>query len=405
MVIESTTHTPQACVQNIGDAELSYLRYEGEGPPLIFLHATGFQPWLWHPLARELADDYRIIAPSFCDHRETDPDEGGLNWMTLAEDTVRLCTALQLDRPFLVGHSMGATVLLIANALCGLPAAGMILIEPILLPPEFYRGAMRVDEHPLAAKAIKRTNFWRDRDDAMAYLRSRTLFQGWTEEMLELYILHGMTGGDNGGLRLACSPQREAALFMGGRQFDPWPLLPKVSCPVLIVEGEKSDSKGFIDVDRIQSLIPNSRRRTVKGAGHLVPMERPREVTRIIREFFHSLRQRNNEMDYAVSLRRDRLLKQPKEDVSMAMAKAVKKAAKAPAKAAAKAKPAKKAAAKAKPAKKAAAKAKPAKKAAAKAKPAKKATGKSTGKEGGSKSQAGGEKAREGEEVILSTVG
>jgi lipase len=291
MVNESTNHTPQICVQNIGDAELSYLRYDGEGSPLILLHAAGFQPWLWHPLARELADAYRIIAPSFCDHRKTDPEEGGLNWMTLAEDTVRLCTVLQFDRPFLVGHSMGATVLVIANALYKLPAAGMVLIEPILLPPEFYRGSIRVDEHPLAAKAIKRTNFWRDRDDAMAYLRSRTLYQGWTEEMLELYILHGMTGGDNGGLRLACSPQREVALFMGGRQFDPWPLLPRISCPVLVVDGEKSDNKGFIDLDRIQALIPNCERRTVKDAGHLVPMERPREVTSIIRKFFRPLRQ------------------------------------------------------------------------------------------------------------------
>src|SRR5512140_3370909 len=136
MVIESTKHTPQICAQNIGDAELSYLRYEGEGPSLIFLHATGFQPWLWHPLARELADEYGIIAPSFCDHRETDPEKGGLNWATLAEDIVRLCTVLQLSKPFLVGHSMGATVLLIANALYDLPAAGMVLIEPILLPSE-----------------------------------------------------------------------------------------------------------------------------------------------------------------------------------------------------------------------------------------------------------------------------
>jgi lipase len=356
MVNESTIHTPQACVQNIGDAELSYLRYDGEGPPMILLHAAGFQPWLWHPLARELADAYRIIAPSFCDHRKTDPEAGGLNWMTLAEDTVRLCTVLQLDRPFLVGHSMGATVLVIANALYGLPAAGMVLIEPILLPPEFYQGSLRVDEHPLAAKAIKRTNFWRDRDVAMAYLRSRTPYQGWTEEMLELYTLHGMTGGENGGLQLTCSPEREVALFMGGRQFDPWPLLASVSCPVLIVEGEMSDNKRFIDLDRIQSLIPNSHIRTVKGAGHLVPMERPREVTRIIREFFYSLRRRKDEMDYAVSLKRDRLLKQLKEDVSMATVKKAKKAAvKAPAKAAAKAKPAKKAAAK-KPVKKAAAK-------------------------------------------------
>ena len=281
---------PQICRQNIGDAEISYLLYEGEGPPLIFLHATGFQPWLWHPLARELAGAYRIVAPSFCNHREPDPENGELSWATLAEDTIRLCDALQLTRPFLVGHSMGATVHMIANAFYGLPAAGMVLIEPILLPREFYLGHMRVDEHPLAARAIKRTNFWRDRDEAMAYLRSRALFQGWDEEMLELYINHGMTGGENGGLRLACSPRQEAALFMGGRQFDPWPLLPKVSCPVLIVEGEQSENRGFIDLDRIQSLIPNCERRQVKDAGHLIPMERPREVTLLIREFFSAPR-------------------------------------------------------------------------------------------------------------------
>jgi pimeloyl-ACP methyl ester carboxylesterase len=197
---------------------------------------------------------------------------------------------LHLERPLLVGHSMGATVLVIANALHGLSSAGMVLIEPILLPSGFYQGSMRVDEHPFAARAIKRTNFWRDQDDAMDYLRSRTLFQGWDEEMLELYVRHGMTGRRDGGLQLACSPQREAALFMGGRQIDPWPLLPKISCPVLIVEGEKSENRGIIDTDRIQSLIPNCSRRSVKDAGHLIPMERPQEVTRLIGEFFLPLR-------------------------------------------------------------------------------------------------------------------
>jgi lipase len=292
MVNESSNHTPQICVQDIGDAELPYLLYAGEGPPLLFLHATGFQPWLWHPLARELADGYRILAPSFCDHRVSDPEEGGLNWATLAEDTVRLCKILHIENPFLVGHSMGATVLMIANALHGLPAAGMILIEPILLPAAFYEGSMRVDEHPFAARAIKRTNHWQDREDAMNYLRSRSLFRGWDEEMLELYVRHGMTGRKDGGLQLACTPLQEAALFMGGRQFDPWPLLPKISCPALIVEGEKSENRGIIDLDRIQSLIPGCQRRVVKDAGHLIPMERPREMTRLIREFFLPLKTR-----------------------------------------------------------------------------------------------------------------
>lgn len=286
------SHTPQNCTQQIGDAEISYLFYDGDGPSLIFLHATGFLPWLWHPLARELADSYRIFAPYFCDHRESDPENGGLDWTTLAEDLSRFCAGLHLDKPFLAGHSMGATVSMMANAIMGLPMAGMVLIEPILLPPEFYKLQISVAQHPFASKAIRRTNFWRDRDEAKAYLYSRSLFQGWDEEMLELYLHHGMSGED-GGLHLTCSPRREAALFMGGMQYDPWPLLSRVSCPVLILEGEKSDNREIIDQERVRSLIPDCIHQRVEGAGHLIPMEKPREVTRLIREFFRPLRPGN----------------------------------------------------------------------------------------------------------------
>ena len=291
---EKTGPTPQICTQDIGDAELPYLLYEGEGPPLILLHATGFQPWLWHPLARELAREYRIFAPYFCDHRQKDPEDGGLSWMILAEDIVRLCKILDLEKPFLAGHSMGATILMIANAHFGLPASGLVLIEPILLPSDLYRNPIGLQDHPLASKAVRRTNSWRDKEEAMAYLRSRALFRRWDEEMLELYIRHGMTE-DEKGLRLACSPRREAALFMGGMRYDPWPELPDVSCPVCILEGEKSERAAFIDLDRVQALLPDCRRTVVRDAGHLVPMERPREVTRLIGEFFGPLKREKGE--------------------------------------------------------------------------------------------------------------
>jgi lipase len=286
---ETNSHKPQTCTQSIGDAKISYLFYEGDAPSLIFLHATGFLPWLWHPLARELAGSYRIFAPSFCDHRETDPENGGFNWLTLAEDLSHFCRNLSLKNPFLVGHSMGATVAMMANALGSLSAAGMVLIEPILLPQEFYKQNISLEQHPLASKAIRRTNFWHNRNEARDYLQSRSLFQGWDAEMLELYLHYGMAGAD-GGLRLTCSPRREAALFMGGMRYDPWPLLSRVSCPVLILEGEKSDNHGFVDLDRVRSLIPDCTHQRVGGAGHLIPMEKPREVTGIIREFFRSLR-------------------------------------------------------------------------------------------------------------------
>ena len=251
-------------------------------------------------MAQELARSFQVIAPSFCDHRQADPNNGGLRWTTLAEDTVRLCEVLRLNKPFLVGHSMGATVLMLAHARHGLPAAGMVLIEPILLPAEFYQLQITLEQHPFAAKAVKRTNFWRDRAEAKSYLHSRPLFQEWDEEMVELYLNHGMAEAKNGGLQLVCSPEQEASLFMGGIQFDPWPWLPKVSCPVLLLEGGKSERRGMIDFQRMRSLLPNCEYRLIEQAGHMLPMERPGEVTRLVGDFFRPLRDSGNRRERRV---------------------------------------------------------------------------------------------------------
>jgi lipase len=277
---------PQVLLQDIGDADLSYLHYEGDGETIIFLHATGFLPWLWHPIAKALSPKYRIIAPYFCDHRETDPEKGGLNWMKLAQDLFVFCEKLDITTPFLVGHSMGATVLTMVAATLELEPQSMILIEPIFLPQDFYRIQLKVEDHPLASKSIKRRNHWESEAEAIEYLRSRPLFAKWDDEMIGLYIRYGMVEGETGGLELTCSPLREASLFMGGMQYDPWPLLPKITCPVLVLEGEASENRSYIDLEKATSLFPQGSHRIMPGAGHLIPMEQPGEITRIIREFF-----------------------------------------------------------------------------------------------------------------------
>lgn len=284
------TQMPQVLTQDIGDTDLSYLLYEGDGPAIILLHATGFLPWLWHPIARELAPAWRVIAPYFCDHRESDPHQGGLNWLTVAQDLANFCSALGIGKPAMAGHSMGATVITLAAAAFELDARGLVLFEPIFLPEDFYKSQITVDMHPLASKAIRRRDTWDSGDEAHGYLRSKALFRNWDEEMLDLYVEYGMRRLDAGGLQLACSPLREASLFMGGMQYDPWPLLPKVSCPVLVLEGEESENRAFIDLKKATSAFRNGTYRLVNGAGHLIPQEKPSESLEIIREFFETLR-------------------------------------------------------------------------------------------------------------------
>lgn len=279
---------PEHKTVNIGDADLQYLLYEGPGPTLIMMHATGFLPWMWHPIARDLHPDFRVICPYFCDHREADPEQGGFNWMRLAEDLVMLCRALDIASPFMVGHSMGGAVMTIAAGRFGLDAAKMILIEPILLPREFYAIQLRVEEHPLAGKSIKRRNYWENASDARRYLKSKTFFRTWDAEMLDLYLEYGMKPSDNGGLELSCHPRKEAALFMGSMAYDPWPVLPAVNCPALVLEGELTENKGVIDFKKIADSMPRGQYRMILEAGHLIPMEKPKETADIIRSFFKS---------------------------------------------------------------------------------------------------------------------
>lgn len=276
---------PEIRSLDIGDAEIQYLHYPGDGPAVIMLHATGFLPWLWHPIARELAGDFRVIAPYFCDHREFDPEEGGLSWLLLAEDLAALVAGLGLEDPCIVGHSMGATVASIAEALKGPLASRMLLIEPIFLPSDFYQAELTIEQHPLASKSIRRRNEWRDEIEAREYLTGKDLFANWDGEMLDLYLRHGMSANEESGLTLACHPRREAALFMGGMAQDPWPLMEKISCPVLLVEGGRSENRLVIDLGRAASVVPRGELRVVADAGHLVPMERPREVLALILQF------------------------------------------------------------------------------------------------------------------------
>lgn len=278
--------TPETYTTDIGDAVIRYLVWGDEGPPLLLMHATGFMPWLWHPIARELAKDYRVIAPYFCSHRTADPESGGLSWRQLARDVAAFCRSLGIEKPFAVGHSMGGAVLTIACGAFGLAFSRMVLIEPILLPEELYGISMAVKDHPLAGKSIKRRNFWEDELDVQKYLAAKSFFRTWDREMLDLYKAHAMVPVQTGGYELVCHPRHEASLFMGSMAMNPWPLIPEIECPVLVIEGETSENRAFIDLQKAAATFPKGRYMLLNGVGHLIPMEKPAAVLFIAEEFF-----------------------------------------------------------------------------------------------------------------------
>lgn len=281
---------PELSGENIGEVELPYLFYEGGPSQIVFVHATGFLPWLWHPVAREFVPRSGVWAPFFCDYRPGDPYRGGLSWDTMARDLAVFCRSVNIESPLMVGHSMGATLSVIAAAKYGLEACGMVLVEPIFLPEAFYSQEPDIKKHPLAFRALNRTDHWENEGEAWAYLKSKALFADWDEEVLRLYLKYGMRENEKGGLRLTCPPLAESALFMGGWGINPWPLLRRVECPVMVAEGEMTENKGLVDIGRVMSFLPRGEHRMVAGAGHLIPMQKPREVVGMIRDVLPACR-------------------------------------------------------------------------------------------------------------------
>jgi len=170
---------PPLKMHDVGGAHLPYLYYEGEPPQILFAHATGFLPWLWHPIIEELAPHHQAWAPYICNYRDCDP-ERGLGWDVIARDLISFCSSQNILDNLAVGHSMGATVLTIASALFGLQPRGMILIEPIFLPEEFYLMDIKLKDHPLASQSIKRKNSWKDENAALDYLNQNRFLPAGT---------------------------------------------------------------------------------------------------------------------------------------------------------------------------------------------------------------------------------
>lgn len=171
---------------NIENVSIEYLHYPSDGPDMILMHATGFLPWLWHPIARSLIGLYNIFIPYFCSHRYAEPEDGGLGWNILADDLYKFCSNLKLKSPFAVGHSMGGTVITLCAGSHKIAPSGIILIEPIFLPETSYSTKITVEQHPLASKSINRRSEWGSLEEALSYLKKRKLFSRWDEEILDL---------------------------------------------------------------------------------------------------------------------------------------------------------------------------------------------------------------------------
>ncbi len=102
-----------------GQLELFARDYPGDGPPLLLMHGLTRNSGDFEPLAQHLAGQYRLIVP---DQRgrglsQDDPDPSNYRPDIYAGDMFALLESLGIERPGLIGTSMGGLMAMVMNAL------------------------------------------------------------------------------------------------------------------------------------------------------------------------------------------------------------------------------------------------------------------------------------------------
>jgi N-formylmaleamate deformylase len=95
---------------SVGGITIHYYRSGQRGkPPVVLLHGFSDSGMAWMRLASDLAGDYDLIMPDAVGHgRSSAPGAEGYRARAVS-DVRALVAHLALDRPALVGHSMGAS--------------------------------------------------------------------------------------------------------------------------------------------------------------------------------------------------------------------------------------------------------------------------------------------------------
>lgn len=256
---------------------------------LLVVHATGLHGHVWLPLVERLPERFRVLALDVRGHGASGPmPEGGLVWADLAADVLAVVDALDLHRPLAVGHSSGASLLLLAEEQRPGTFGGLFCIEPIGTtaggspPPN--------PAHPLAEGARRRREVFPSRQAAFDAYAAKPPFSSVDPEALRAYVEHGFAdvAEPEGGVRLRCRPAAEASMYAHGLSHHGYRDLDRVRCPVVLARGDRSTAVAADVLAAWAARLPDARIETLAGLGHFAPLENPADVARTVAGAFRA---------------------------------------------------------------------------------------------------------------------
>lgn len=95
-----------------GNTKLHYVQWGEQGAPVLCIHGITANAFCFQAIADELASDYRVFAYDLRGRGDSDKPKEGYSVPIHVSDLAALIDELGLERPVLIGHSLGAMIAL-----------------------------------------------------------------------------------------------------------------------------------------------------------------------------------------------------------------------------------------------------------------------------------------------------
>jgi N-formylmaleamate deformylase len=242
---------------------LHALDYEGELPPLVILPGITSPAITMDFVARELTD---LVRPVVVDvrGRGLSDEGGGYGLAEYAADTEALITGLGLDRPLLLGHSMGARIAAVVAARAKVPLRGVVLGDPPMSGPG--RGP-----YPTTLEAFLRQLSEAERGtDADEVAASWPTWPRREQELRARWLS-------------SCARQAVVATHHGFEHedfFDWWPAVPT---PVALLYGADSPVVTAAGAAEAAASNPAAALHRIPAAGHMIFWDAPSAALAVLR--------------------------------------------------------------------------------------------------------------------------
>jgi pimeloyl-ACP methyl ester carboxylesterase len=249
------------------------LAYEvtGTGPDVVLVHGFALDMRMWDPQVERLAARLRVTRYDLRGFGATGPLDPAVPY-THAGDLIALLDHLGIGQAVLAGLSFGGRVVLEAALASPARVRGLALLDALLdgVPwdPESAAASREAVRQARARGLLAGRAAWLAHP-LFAAARQRPEAAGPLAAMVAGYPGQHWTGHD---------PHEPAAT-------EPIDVLEEVAVPALVAAGEH-DVPCFREMSAVLARrIPGAEYHEIAGAGHMINMERPTEVSDLLARF------------------------------------------------------------------------------------------------------------------------